>query len=175
MVTGPPPLPQIATSLRKKVDDATLTFSFTDVSLKEPRLGKGVVLAVEKPLAGEVLQGWCGQRAHEGFPASLTRRVTSPRLTPPPTDGVKGSLAYDVGARNPIAAVTVNRTINGSDVQLRGIYRRNGDVFILEEQWKVDKNTRVNGRCEQWLKVWVAGWWIEAPFCVGFCCCLGQG
>ena len=58
-----------------------------------------------------------------------------------------------MGARNPIAAVTVNRTINGSDVQLRGIYRRNGDVFILEEQWKVDKNTRVNGRCERWLKV----------------------
>lgn len=80
-----------------------------------------------------------------------------------------------MGARNPIAAVTVNRTINGSDVQLRGIYRRNGDVFILEEQWKVDKNTRVNGRCEQWLKVWVADWWTEAPFCVGFCCCFGQG
>lgn len=58
-----------------------------------------------------------------------------------------------MGARNPIAAVTVNRTINGSDVQLRGIYRRNGDVFILEEQWKVDKNTRVNGRCEQCLGV----------------------
>lgn len=61
-------------------------------------------------------------------------------------DGVKANLSYDVGARNTIAAVTVNRVINGSDVQLRGIYRRNGDVFILEEQWKVDKNTRVNGR-----------------------------
>lgn len=58
---NPPTLPhflcQIAASLRKKVDDATFTFSFTDSSLKEPKLGKGVVLAVEKPLAG-VAAGW---------------------------------------------------------------------------------------------------------------------
>lgn len=52
-----PPLCQIAASLRKKVDDATFTLSFTDSSLKEPKLGKGVVVAVEKPLAGALAEG----------------------------------------------------------------------------------------------------------------------
>lgn len=51
----PPGFPhhrQIATSLRKKVDDTTFTLAFTDSSLREPKLGKGVVLGLEKPLAG---------------------------------------------------------------------------------------------------------------------------
>ncbi|KAL6777395.1 hypothetical protein ACKKBF_B21340 [Auxenochlorella protothecoides x Auxenochlorella symbiontica] len=101
----------IAASLRKKVDDTTFTFSFTDSSLKEPKLGKGVVLAVEKPLA----------------------------------DGLKASLAHDFGASNSVASLTLNRLVNGSDVQVKAIYKRAGDVFIMEEQWKVDKNTRING------------------------------
>lgn len=71
-------------------------------------------------------------------------------MTPPPlliaADGLKATLAHDVGAGNSVASVTLNRLVNGSDVQVKAIYKRTGDVFILEEQWKVDKNNRINGR-----------------------------
>lgn len=60
---------------------------------------------------------------------------------------MKASLAHDFGASNSVASLTLNRLVNGSDVQVKAIYKRAGDVFIMEEQWKVDKNTRINGRC----------------------------
>lgn len=32
-----------------------------------------------------------------------------------------------------------------SDVQLRAIYKQSGDVFILEEQWRLDANNKISG------------------------------
>jgi hypothetical protein len=49
-----PPTVGIATVLKKKRGDATLSLAFTDATLKDPKSFKGVVVAAEKPLGG----GW---------------------------------------------------------------------------------------------------------------------
>lgn len=42
----------LATTLRKKYDDVTLSFSFNENTLKTPKDMKGAILSAEKPLAG---------------------------------------------------------------------------------------------------------------------------
>jgi hypothetical protein len=39
--------------LRKKVGDTTLSFAFTDASLKDPKAGQGIILGAEATLKGE--------------------------------------------------------------------------------------------------------------------------
>lgn len=43
----------VATLLKKRSGDATLTLAFTDASLRDPQSLKGVVLTAEKPLGCE--------------------------------------------------------------------------------------------------------------------------
>lgn len=42
----------IATTLKKKYDDTTLSFSFTDLTLKDPKRGQGIVAGVERRFTG---------------------------------------------------------------------------------------------------------------------------
>jgi hypothetical protein len=43
----------INTVLKKRQGDATLSLQFSDASLRDPKSGKGLILAAEKPLACE--------------------------------------------------------------------------------------------------------------------------
>jgi len=60
-------------------------------------------------------------------------------------DGIKGSLSYDLDKHSAIGAMTLNKSLNGSDLQLRAVYKQAGDVFILEETWKFDANNKLAG------------------------------
>jgi hypothetical protein len=61
-------------------------------------------------------------------------------------DGVKGALTYDVHKRTGAASMTLDKSFdNGSKLQLRSIYKQAGDMFILEETWKLDANNKLGG------------------------------
>ena len=60
--------------------------------------------------------------------------------------GVKASVNYDIHKQTSVGAVTLNKSYeNGSALELKGIYRQAGDVFILEENWKLDSNNKITG------------------------------
>jgi hypothetical protein len=42
----------IGTTLKKRFEDTTLSFSFTDASLKDPARGQGIIVAAERKLTG---------------------------------------------------------------------------------------------------------------------------
>lgn len=46
--------------------------------------------------------------------------------------GVKGTIAYNAGAKDTIATVTIDKKLNGNDLSLKGSYQFAGDVFILQ-------------------------------------------
>jgi hypothetical protein len=53
---NPPPADTdvgIATVLKKRVGDTTLSFAFTDASLKDPKAGQGIILGAEATLKGK--------------------------------------------------------------------------------------------------------------------------
>ena len=52
---------------------------------------------------------------------------------------------YDLAKRSSTAALTLDKPLNGSNLQLRAVYKQAGDVFILEESWKFDANNRMTG------------------------------
>eukprot|EP00887_Chlorella_sp_A99_P004732 scaffold4.g4732.t1 len=91
--------------------DTTLSFAFTDATLKDLKGGKDIVIGAEQKLG----------------------------------DGVKGAVAYNVGQKNGEASLTVDRKVGGNDLSLKAIYHQKGDVFILEESWKFDKNNKLSG------------------------------
>lgn len=41
--------------------------------------------------------------------------------------------------------MTLDKPLNGSDLQLRAVYKQASDEFILEETWKFDKNNKLSG------------------------------
>ena len=43
----------VVTTLKKKLDDATLSLTFTEASLRDPKAAAGIVVSAEKPLGGE--------------------------------------------------------------------------------------------------------------------------
>ena len=43
----------VVTTLKKKLDDATLSLTFTEASLRDPKAASGIVVSAEKPLGGE--------------------------------------------------------------------------------------------------------------------------
>jgi hypothetical protein len=45
----------IITVLKKKVGDSTLSFTFSDASLKDPKAGQGILLGAEATLKGNYL------------------------------------------------------------------------------------------------------------------------
>jgi len=62
------------------------------------------------------------------------------------TDGIKAALSYDMGKRSGMATMTLDKTFgSGSSLNLRAIYKQSGDVFILEENWKLDANNKIAG------------------------------
>jgi hypothetical protein len=61
----------VATLLKKKQGDATFSLQFSDATLRDPRSGKGLVVAAEKPLAGALAN------APQRLACSV---VTTPRL-----------------------------------------------------------------------------------------------
>lgn len=99
------------TTLRKRVGDATLAFTFSDASVSNPKSGKGVVLSAEKPLGV----------------------------------GVRAAVQHGVASGDTTASLSVNKSIRGNDVQLRAVYRKKGNVFVLEETWRVDPRNRLSG------------------------------
>ena len=42
----------IATTLKKTYNDTTLSFAFTDATLKDPQQGQGIVVGVERKFSG---------------------------------------------------------------------------------------------------------------------------
>lgn len=54
-------------------------------------------------------------------------------------------MTYDVGKRSATGVVTLDKPINGSNLQLRAVYKQAGDVFILDETWKFDANNKLSG------------------------------
>ena len=46
----------IHTVLKKKFDDTTLCFAFTDATLKDPTKGQGIFVSAERKLAGRLPQ-----------------------------------------------------------------------------------------------------------------------
>lgn len=61
------------------------------------------------------------------------------------TEGVKGFISYDVGAHNVMGTVSLDKNVNGSDLQLKAIYKHVGDVFVLEETWRFDSKNKLAG------------------------------
>jgi hypothetical protein len=61
------------------------------------------------------------------------------------TGGVKGAATYDLHKHSLTTALTLNKALSGSEVQLRAVYKQAGDVFILEEQWIFDANNKLSG------------------------------
>ncbi|EFN57639.1 expressed protein [Chlorella variabilis] len=59
--------------------------------------------------------------------------------------GVKGTIAYNAGAKDTIATVTIDKKLNGNDLSLKGSYQFAGDVFILQETWKFNKQNKLVG------------------------------
>jgi hypothetical protein len=73
----------VSTTLRRRLDDATLALTFTEASLREPTSGRGVVLAAEKPLADGVVGRLSYDLAKRAGTAAvtLTRPVAGSDLT----------------------------------------------------------------------------------------------
>lgn len=81
----------IGTTLKKRFDDTTLSFSFTDASLKDPARGQGIVLGAERKLTG-TSQPNVGPPliAHPLFPHPFHHRPP-PQTTSRPTSPTTGT------------------------------------------------------------------------------------
>ena len=47
--------------------------------------------------------------------------------------------------RSATASVVLNKPINGSNLQLKATYKQAGDVFTLEEVWRLDASNALGG------------------------------
>ena len=55
-------------------------------------------------------------------------------------------MVYDLPKRSAIGSVAVDKSFdNGSNLQLKAIYRQAGDQFALEETWRLDGNNKITG------------------------------
>lgn len=59
--------------------------------------------------------------------------------------GVKGTVAYNVGARDTLASVTADSTALGYNTSLKLAYQRNTDAWVVQETWNADKNNKLVG------------------------------
>lgn len=63
----------------------------------------------------------------------------------PRAAGVKGTVAYNVGAKDALATVTVDKVVGGKDLSLKASYQTSGNVWVVQETWKVDKDNKLVG------------------------------
>jgi hypothetical protein len=124
---------------------AGATFSFKNFAAAVPPASADVGLATAfKKKSGDATFTFAFTDATVRDPASGKGAILTAEK--PLGDGVKGLLSFDIGSRAPTAAVTVDRTFNGTEVQLKAVYKQKGDVLILEEQWKFNKDNKLTGR-----------------------------
>jgi hypothetical protein len=58
---------------------------------------------------------------------------------------VKGTVAYNVGAKDALATVTIDRVVSGNDLSLKASYQTSGNVWVVQETWKFDKANKLVG------------------------------
>jgi hypothetical protein len=140
----------INTVLKKQQGDTLLSLQFNDASLRDPRRGTGVWLAAEKNLRRERCRGgwnlWCAAvHLLTALPAELSTSNVTVCSPPCPAAGVKGTVAYNVGARDTLASVTADSTALGYNTSLKLAYQRNTDAWVVQETWNADKNNKLVG------------------------------
>lgn len=54
-------------------------------------------------------------------------------------------MAYNVGAKDALATVTVDKVVGGKDLSLKASYQTSGNVWVVQETWKVDKDNKLVG------------------------------
>ena len=60
--------------------------------------------------------------------------------------GLKANLIYDVAKRSGTGSLTRALSFsNGSSLELKATYRQAGDVFVLDETWKLDSRNKIVG------------------------------
>lgn len=151
----PPASPDIGivTTLRKDYKDLAFALKFTDATLRDPQSLRGVTITAEMSLGGRksdtspIFQR-SGSSTHNlslPFWRHTYRLKNDGLLFVSLAEGVRGSICYDAGTKNTIGSVTLDKQVNNSDLQLKAVYKQQGEVFILEESWRFDAKNKLSG------------------------------